>query len=141
MNRYFIFAFSLLIPTLASADSTPADTARSWGLLGRWAVDCAAGKTVLYNVEQDGRLIYDNGLNTIVSIDTVTKTKENRIVLTYFWPVDQKVRTLVIEQKDGRIRTVLNRDDANNYTIRDGVLTSSGRQGPWLERCSRDLAA
>lgn len=135
MNRLLLFAFVVLIPAVAHADATPAETARAWGLVGRWADDCTAAKAISFEIEENGRLVYDNGINNAVGIDTAVKTPEGHLVLTYFWPVNQKGRTLVVEQKDGLMRSVFSRDEQNNYTIRDGVFVSSGKQTQWLRKC------
>lgn len=122
--------------TQAQTQTSPADTARSWGLVGRWAGDCSTGKPVAFEIEPDGRLIYDNAVGNIAGIDTATITPEGKIVLVYFWPVDRTTRTLVLDKNDGRIRAILSRSADNKYSIRNGVAVSTGTETSWMWRCN-----
>jgi len=138
-----LFILALMAGT-ASAD-TPADIAREWGLIGRWAIDCAApvkrgaNNSVAYEITREGQLIYRSDpadRNRAYVVMDVTRGENNMLILhTVFPDFGQTRENGIVLQADGTLRSIYNRDDAGNYTASDGRFIASGRETSGLHRC------
>ena len=128
----------------ASAE-TAAETARGWGLIGRWSLDCSLppdhdrGAVLAYEVTDDGRLVYrrDFGDSTD-SADVVAAeiSADQLLNLRVFFPKLKQTREYGLRmQADGSIRAVYNRDQKGIYSIRNGQFSANGRPTPPNHKC------
>ncbi len=122
-----------------------ADEAAVWGLLGTWAVDCTVpasrSNAYLSYVRQGDALIHrrdfgDTRDEHLIDRARVLADGSLEIVITLTLSNSSQARTLVLQkQGEGKMRAVMNRDDAGNYTIRNGKLLD-GRPSAVQFRCS-----
>ncbi|MBB4371831.1 hypothetical protein GGD63_004632 [Bradyrhizobium sp. cir1] len=129
---------------LARAE-TLAATVEQWGLLGSWAVDCAArpdrdkGALLTYEIRKDGRLMYRRNFgdakdeNEVVSATVNTGGLLN--VMVYFPSLHQTREFGLLLAKDGNLRAIYNRSERGEYTIRDGKYVATGAPTPAQQRC------
>jgi len=128
---------AVLGATPANADQA-ADTLKRLNLLGRWANDCAdptrAG--VSYEIDAKGSAFFINvvgphrilaaassdGRNVMLTIKFLKPTEEVRINAFRMIGADTYVPTM-------------NRNERNEYTVRNGVLLLTGEKMPPLHRC------
>lgn len=145
--RHLFIRLTLLASMTAgsAASASPADVAREWGLLGRWAVDCA--KTVkqggphnliAYEATREGKLFYrrnDDPQDNNEIVDA--KLGANGvIVLTTEMPANKQTREMGLTKlADGSTRSMYNHDSEGNYSVRDGIFTANGNQTPPLHKC------
>jgi hypothetical protein len=140
---------ALLLPLLVSPAfaGSAAETAKQWGLIGPWSLDCSlppdhAGGTVLsYEIADGERLMHrrDFGdskdeaevLSATVSGDGVLNLK------VYFPSVKQTREYGIMHVDEVNIRAVYNRDDKSKYSIKDGRFTASGKLTPTQHKCER----
>ncbi|UWU74896.1 hypothetical protein N2603_33325 [Bradyrhizobium huanghuaihaiense] len=129
---------------LARAD-TLAATVEQWGLLGSWAVDCAArpdrdkGALLTYEIRTDGRVMYRRNFgdardeNEVVSATVNAEGLLN--VMVYFPSLHQAREFGLLLGKDGSLRAIYNRSERGEYTIRDGKYVATGVPTPAQQRC------
>jgi hypothetical protein len=124
---------------------TIAETARQWGLIGPWSLDCslppdhARGTVLVYEIDEGDRLLHrrdfgdshDEGevLSATVSGDGVLNLR------VYFPSVKQTREYGVMHLADGGIRAVYNRNEQNQYSIKDGKFTATGKPTPVQHKC------
>jgi len=128
----------------ASAE-TVAETARRWGLIGRWSLDCALppdrdrGAVLAYEVTNDGRLVYRRDFgDTTDSADVIAAeiSVDKLLNLRVFFPKLKQTREYGLRmQADGSIRAFYNRDQKGNYSIRNGLFSANGRPTPPNYKC------
>ena len=128
----------------ASAE-TLAATVEQWGLLGSWAVDCAArpdrDKRALltYEIRKDGRVMYRRNFgeardeNEVVSATVNAEGLLN--VMVYFPSLHQAREFGLMLAKDGSLRAIYNRSERGEYTIKDGKYVATGAPTPVQQRC------
>ena len=127
-----------LCVTPAHADLA-ADTLKRLSLLGRWANDCAdpARRGITYEIDRDGRAVFVNavGPHRILS---ATSEDGRQIVLTIqFLKPAEEVRINVFTMIDAdTYAPTMNRNERNEYTVRDGILLHTGKKMPELHRCA-----
>ncbi|WP_439373898.1 hypothetical protein ACRQ5Q_31925 [Bradyrhizobium sp. PMVTL-01] len=129
---------------LAHAE-TLAATVEQWGLLGSWAVDCAArpdhdkGALLTYEIRKDGRVMYRRNFgdardeNEVVSATVNAEGLLN--VVVYFPSLHQAREFGLLLDKDGSLRAIYNRSERGEYTIRDGKYVATGAPTPAQQRC------
>jgi hypothetical protein len=136
--------FSLTLAPDASAE-TVVQTARKWGLIGTWQLDCSLppdrnkGTVLAYEIAANGQLVHrrnfgdtsdespvlsaevsDNGmLNLRVSFPSLKQTREYGLM----------------KQSDGTLRAIYNRNQKEEYTIRDGKFADNGNPTPPQHKC------
>jgi hypothetical protein len=137
----------LLASTIAGSANaaSPAAVASKWGLIGRWAVDCANTKKVggphnliSYEARADGKIMYrrndepdDNNEITDVKLG-----ENGMIVLTIVVPAYKQTREMGIAMDaQGRTRSMFNHAIGGDYNVRDGIFTETGKETPSLSRC------
>jgi hypothetical protein len=127
-----------LCVTRALADPA-ADTLKRLNLLGRWANDCTdpARRGVAYEIDRDGRAVFVNvvGPHRILS---ATSNDGRVVVLTikFVKPADEvRINVFTMIDADTYVPT-MNRNERNEYTVRDGILLQTGRKMPELHRCA-----
>ena len=131
--------------TPAAAAETLAATVEQWGLLGSWAVDCAArpdrdkGALLTYEIREDGRVMYRRNFgeakdeNEVVSATVDAEGLLN--VMVYFPSLHQTREFGLLLMKDGNLRAIYNRGERGEYTIRDGKYVATGAPTPTQRRC------
>jgi hypothetical protein len=140
---------ALLMALLASPAfaGSAAETARQWGLIGPWSLDCslppdhASGTVLSYEIADGERLMHrrDFGdskdeaevLSATISGDGVLNLK------VYFPSVKQTREYGIMHVDEVNIRAVYNRDDKNKYSIKDGRFTVNGKLTPTQHKCER----
>ena len=120
-------------------------TVERWGLLGSWAVDCAArpdrdkGALLTYEIRKDGRVMYRRNFgdakdeNEVVSATVNAEGLLN--VMVYFPSLHQAREFGLLLAKDGSLRAIYNRSERGEYTIRDGKFVATGAPTPIQQRC------
>lgn len=133
----------LLIGGPALAQSA-AESAKRWGLIGTWAVDCGQppGRDNVYSIfrERNGALVHERDLGEgrdLNPVENATIASDGSIVLAARFPAFDQVREFVFARGgDERIRVLSNRRAASNdYSIRDGKFVHDGQPSQWQSRC------
>jgi hypothetical protein len=137
-----------LLGVLATAQAAHAQTvvesARKWGLLGTWRLDCAKPRSGsnpdLIYVVRGGKLFHDREFgdrrdSSAVMLATIKR--DNSIEITVnFVSLKQTRQFSFTKGADGRIRALTNRNvDTNEYTVTGGKFTANGGPTPWQTRC------
>jgi hypothetical protein len=135
--------WSICMP-LACAEPLAA-TVEQWGLLGSWAVDCAArpdrdkGALLTYEIRKDGRVMYRRNFgeakdeNEVVS---ATVNAEGLLNVMVYFPSLQQTREFgLLLSKQGSLRAIYNRSERGDYTIKDGKYVATGAPTPAQQRC------
>ncbi len=127
---------------------TSVEAAERWGLLGMWTADCrrqpSPNNTRDTYVVRGGQLFLERDLGPQYGRDSTaialaTLRPDGTIELTehyaQFSPPELR-RTTIIKGDDGRIRVWTNLNlDTGAHSVRNGMLTGSGRPTPWQGRC------
>ncbi|OKO85218.1 hypothetical protein AC629_19575 [Bradyrhizobium sp. NAS80.1] len=142
----WITAALLWVALTSMAGAEPlAATVEQWGLLGSWAVDCAArpdrdqGALLTYEIRRDGRVMYRRNFgeakdeNEVVSATVNAEGLLNMMV--YFPSLHQTREFGLLLAKDGSLRAIYNRGERGEYTIRDGKYIATGVPTPAQQRC------
>lgn len=145
LSRWTIAAVLWLACTSLARAETLVATVEQWGLLGSWAVDCAArpdrdkGALLTYEIRKDGRVMYRRNFgdakdeNEVVS---ATITAEGLLNVMVFFPSLHQTREFgLLLQNDGSLRAIYNRSERGEYTIRDGKYVVTGGPTPAQQRC------
>ena len=142
--------FSLTLARDASAE-TAAETARKWGLIGAWSLDCSLppdrgkGTVLAYEVAPDGKLVHRRNFGDGTDESPVLSAEISRngmLNLRIFFPSLKQTREFgMMMQPDGTIRAIYNRDEKHQYSIRDGKFAASGNPTPSQHKCSGAQAA
>jgi hypothetical protein len=138
--------FFLMLAQHASAESV-AETVRQWGLIGPWSLDCALppdhnkGTVLSYEIGDGDHVVHrrdfgdsrDEGpvLSATVSADGILNLR------VYFPSVKQTREYGVKRLPDGDIRAIYNRNEKNEYSIKDGKFTASGKPTLPQHKCER----
>lgn len=136
--------FSLMF-TLPAPAETVAETARNWGLIGPWSLDCSLppdrnkGTVLDYEVASGDRVVHrrDFGDSTDESeVVTADVSGDGLLNLRVFFPNLKQTREYgLMMQPDGTMRAIYNRNQNSEYTIKDGKFTANGRPTPPQHRC------
>jgi hypothetical protein len=135
--------WAAIAPTAGA--ETLAATVEQWGLLGSWAVDCAArpdrdkGALLTYEIRQDGRVMYRRNFGEARDESEVVSATVNAEgllnVMVYFPSLHQAREFGLLLLKDGGLRAIYNRSERGEYTIRDGKYVATGAPTPTQQRC------
>ena len=147
LSRWTTAAVLWIAFTSLAGAETLAATVEQWGLLGSWAVDCAArpdrDKCALltYEIRGDARVMYRRNFgdtkdeNEIVS---ATVNAEGLLNLMVYFPSLHQTREFgLLLAKDGSLRAIYNRNERGEYTIKDGKYVKSGTPTLPQQRCSQ----
>lgn len=133
----------------SSPAQTNAEIAAEWGLLGTWKIDCDAPATVANTQEifvvREGRLVLDRDLGTekdSFPVAFVAPGEGGSLYLVISFTRFGQVReNVVVKRSDGRKRVMSNRNvDTDEYSVRNGSFTQSGRELSWFTRCTEPPA-
>jgi hypothetical protein len=140
-------AFSLTLTAGASAE-TVAQTARKWGLIGPWAVDCSlkpdrgSGAVLAYEIAPGDRVVHRRNFgnardeNEVVTADV---SSDGTLNLRVFFPGLKQTRQYgLMKQPDGSMRAMYNHDQKDVYTIKDGKFTADGNTTPLQHKCGKN---
>lgn len=143
-SRLLPAAIVLMLGSPASAE-TVAQTARQWGLLGPWSLDCslppdhARGAVLSYDVTDDDHLIYRRDFGDSqdeAEVLAATVSDDGVINLRVYFPSLKQTREYGMKHlDDGNIRAVYNRNEQNQYSIKDGKFTANGKPTPAQHKC------
>jgi hypothetical protein len=141
----FAFAIALLPGAPAAAAGNLADTMRSVGLLGRFAVRCDAPASFANNISTF-KLIPPNGAQqtvdfgkriphvfAIVSASPVRSVPDEISIGLNF--VTERQTVLIRVRRDS-IRTLSNISSNGVVHVRDGIVLPTGKPTPTLSRCA-----
>jgi hypothetical protein len=131
--------------TPAAGAESLAATVEQWGLLGSWAVDCAArpdrdkGALLTYEIRKDGRVMYQRNFGEAKDESEVVSATVNTDgllnVMVYFPSLQQTREFGLLLSKQGSLRAIYNRSERGEYTIRDGKYVATGAPTPSQQRC------
>lgn len=126
---------------------TLAETAKRWGLIGPWSLDCslppdhARGAVLSYDIADGDRLIYrrDFGDSRDEAEVLAATVSDNGILnlRVYFPSVKQTREYGMMRLEGGSIRAIYNRNARNQYSIKDGKFTANGKPTPAQHKCDR----
>ena len=154
MNRHFgrltlAIVFSLALASELSAE-TVAQTARKWGLIGSWSLDCSLrpdrdkGTVLAYVTVSGGRVVHRRNFGDTIDESEVISAEISRdgmLNLRVFFPNLKQTREYgLARQPDGTIRAMYNRNQKGEYSIRDGKFTANGNPTPPQHKCGADVA-
>jgi hypothetical protein len=136
--------FLLTLPLNASAE-TVAETARAWGLIGAWSLDCSApsdgseGAVLAYEIVSGDRVVRRRYFGATTDASEVVAARvsgDGMLNLRVFFPKLKQTRAYGIAmQPDGTMRTMYNRNQKGEFTIRNGKLTANGNPTPSQHKC------
>jgi len=145
LSRWIAAAVLWVAFTPAAGAESLAATVEQWGLLGSWAVDCAArpdrdkGALLTYEIRKDGRVMYRRDFgeardeNEVVSATVEAEGLLN--VMVYFPSLHQAREFGLLLAKDDSLCAIYNRSERGVYTIRDGKYVATGAPTPSQQRC------
>ena len=149
MNGHLIrltlaIAFSLMLALSASAE-TVAATARKWGLIGPWSLDCSLkpdrnrGTVLAYEIAPRDRVVHLRNFGDSTDENEVVAAEvsgDGMLNLRVFFPSLKQTREYgMIKQADGTMRAMYNRNEKDEYTIKDGKITANGNPTPSQHKC------
>ena len=144
-QKFIVVSIGLLVLLMTSAQAAdpPGTVATSWGLVGRWAPDClkipygnAPAPEFSFEIATDGKLVYSDKSSTSDVISAIANSSEVIVVSIHFLkPVDE-IRILEIARRGSSIRVNLDRNERNDFSIRDGRLLTTGSETRWAGKCS-----
>jgi hypothetical protein len=136
--------FSLTLALDASAE-TVAQTARQWGLIGPWSLDCSLppdrnkGSVLAYEIAPGDRVVFRRNFGDATDeseVVTAEVSGDGMLNLRVFFPSLKQTRESgLMMQPDGSIRAMYNRNPKDEYTIRNGKFIASGNPTPALHKC------
>jgi hypothetical protein len=145
MSRLALAILFSLTLTLGAPAETVAQTARQWGLIGPWSLDCSLapdrskGTVLAYEIASDDRVVHRRNFGDSKDeseVVTAEVSGDGMLNLRVFFPSLKQAREYgLIMQPDGTIRTMYNRNQKGEYTIKDGKFTANGNPTPSQHRC------
>jgi hypothetical protein len=144
-SRWTTAALLWVVLAPAAEAETLSATVEQWGLLGSWAVDCAArpdrdkGALLTYEIRKDGRVMYRRNFGDARDESEVVSATVNAEgllnVMVYFPSLKQTREFGLLLSKQGSLRAIYNRSERGEYTIRDGKYVATGAPTPPQQRC------
>jgi hypothetical protein len=134
----------LALPFPAAAD-TVAQTVQKWGLIGPWSLDCSLkpdrdkGTVLDYEIVGDNRVVHRRNFGSTTDeseVVTAEISPDGNLNLRVFFPNLKQTREFgLMMQPDGTMRAVYNRNQKNEYSIKDGNFTANGNPTPPQHKC------
>jgi hypothetical protein len=128
---------ALLGATPANADQA-ADMLKRLNLLGRWASDCAdpTRTGVSYETDANGSAFFINVVGSHRILSAASSDGRNVILTIKFLKPTEEVRINAFRMIGANTYVpTMNRNERNEYTVRNGVLLLTGKKMPPLHRC------
>jgi hypothetical protein len=145
LGRPLLAMVFFLVLTLHAPAATVADTARKWGLIGPWSPDCSLppdrneGMVLAYEIARGDRVVHRRKFGAASDESEVIKAEvsgDGMLNLRVFFPRLKQTRAYgFVMQPDGTMRAIYNRNQKDEYTIRDGKFTANGHPTPALHKC------
>jgi hypothetical protein len=145
LSRWIAAAVLWVAFTPAAGAESLATTVEQWGLLGSWAVDCAArpdrdkGALLTYEIRKDGRVMYRRNFGEAKDENEVVSamiSADGLLNVMVYFPLLQQTREFgLLLSKQGSLRAIYNRSQRGEYTIRDGKYVATGAPTPAQQRC------
>ena len=136
--------FALALPLGASAE-TVAQTVQKWGLIGPWSLDCSLrpdrnrGTVLDYEIVPDDRVVHRRNFGDQTDeseVVTAEVSGDGMLNLRVFFPSLKQTREYgLMMQPDGTMRAIYNRDQKEEYSIKDGKFTANGSPTPPQHKC------
>jgi hypothetical protein len=137
--------FSLML-TLNAPAETVAETVGQWGLTGPWSLDCSMapdrdkGAVLAYEIAPGDRVVHRRDFGDTADESEVIAAEvsgDGTLNLRVFFPKLKQTREYGFAmQPDGTMRAIYNRNQNNQYTIRNGKFTAGGKPTPALHKCN-----
>jgi hypothetical protein len=127
----------------APADSV-ADVTRGWGLLGSWAIDCAAAPSkarphLIYDITADRRVVHRRDFGTSKDEQEIISAEisaDGVLSIRIHFPAFKQTRENgIAKQPDGSIRSMYSRNEKNEYTVQNGRFIANGNPTTPLRKC------
>jgi hypothetical protein len=145
-RRLALAILFLLTLTLNASAETVAETARAWGLIGAWSLDCSVapdrgeGAVLAYEIASGDRVVHRRNFGATTDeseVITARVSGDGMLNLRVFFPKLQQTREYGFAmQPDGTMRAMYNRNQEGEYTIRDGKFTANGNPTPSQHKCN-----
>jgi hypothetical protein len=142
--------FSLTLALSAQAE-TVAETALKWGLIGPWSLDCSLapdrdkGTALAYEIARSGRVVHRRDFGDSKDESRVLSAEisgDGMLNLRVYFPGLKQTREYgLMMQPDGTMRAMYNRNQKQEYTIRDGKFTANGNATPPQHKCGTRTSA
>ena len=140
----FALVVTLALPPRASAD-TVAQTVQKWGLIGPWSLDCSLkpdrnkGTVLDYEIVGDNRVVHRRNFGETTDESEVVTAEisgDGILNLRVFFPSLKQTREYgLLMQPDGTMRAIYNRNQKDEYSIKDGKFTANGNPTPPQHKC------
>jgi hypothetical protein len=131
--------------TLSASAETVAETARKWGLIGPWSLNCSLkadrdkGTVLAYEIAGDDRVVHRRSFGDTTDESEVISAEvsgDGMLNLRVYFPNLKQTREYgLMMQPDGTMRAIYNRNQKEEYTIRDGRFTANGNPTPPQHKC------
>jgi hypothetical protein len=141
----WIILASLALP--ASAGDDIAQTVFKWGLIGPWSRDCPLppdhdkGAVLTYAIAPDGNVVLRRDFGDSEDESKVISAKVSNDGMlnlrVYFAPLRQTREYGLMMQPNGTMRAIYNRNEKNQYTIKNGKFTADGKPTPPQHKCEK----
>ena len=139
-------ALGLLVALVSQATAeSPADTAKRWGLIGPWSLDCSlpadrgAGAVLSYGIADGDRVIhrrYFGDGSDESEVVGATISADGVLNLRIYFPALKETRELgLMKLSDDGMRAVYNRGENGRYSIKRGKFTANGKPTPVQHKC------
>jgi hypothetical protein len=135
---------ALTLPRPVYAE-TVAQTVKKWGLIGPWSLDCSLkpdrdrGTVLDYEIVGDSRVVNRRdfgGMTDKGEVVTAEISADGMLNLRVFFPSLKQTREYgLMMQPDGTMRAIYNRNQKNEYSIKDGNFTANGSPTPPQHKC------
>jgi hypothetical protein len=145
VSRLALAVLFTLTLTLNASAETVAQTARQWGLIGPWSLDCSLppdrnkGTVLAYEIAPGDRVVHRRNFGDTTDeseVVTAEVSGDGMLNLRVFFPSLKQIREFgFIMQPDGTMRAMYNRNRKDEYTIRDGKFTANGNPTPSQHKC------
>jgi hypothetical protein len=150
VNRPFRrLALAILFPltlALSASAETVAETARAWGLIGAWSLNCSTtpdrgeGAVLAYEIAPGDRVVHRRNFGATTDeseVITAEVSGDGMLNLRVFFPKLKQIREYGFAmQPDGTMRAMYNRNQKGEYTIRNGNFTANGNPTPSQHKCN-----
>ena len=124
---------------------TVAQTVQKWGLIGPWSLNCSLkpdrneGTVLAYEIVGEDRVVHRRNFGDSIDeseVVTADISGDGMLNLRVFFPSLKQTREFgLMLQSDGTMRAMYNRNQKDEYTIRDGKFTADGGPTPPQHKC------
>ena len=144
-SRLSLAILFCLTLTIGASAETVAQTAQQWGLIGAWSLDCSLkpdrgnGAVLDYEIVGGDRVVHRRDFGDKSDESEVVAAEisgDGMLNLRVFFPSLRQTREYgLMMQPDGTMRAIYNRNQKDEYTIKDGKFTANGNPTPPQHKC------